>query len=1475
MAAVTHQIGTASSVDGTSYASGAFTPAAGQLLVVFVGAPGTTDGGTLSGSTGLTFYRAGTITANTKIVSVFVSEALTTAVSQTVTFSCAGGAATGAIIEVASVSGMSRTGASAALQVITNSGGIGAPSLTFAAACNTNNPTLVMVSNANNAATITPPAGWTERSDIGFATPTTGAEYATRDSGFAGTLVTFGSSASAWTGIGIELDASVVAPTTGVTTTSAVNTIAIESDTPLSGFNLVGAIGSMLLGVTLALSGVSGLGDVGTTSLVDTVVGLSGVSGTGVVDNTLADTSPVVSGVTDTGSVGSAIAEISSTLSGVIGTGSAYNADPTTELAGVVGTGFAGSITYQSNDVILSLSGTGDVGSAGGFTADAAATLFGATDIGAAGNVLSVSDTTLSGASGTGSADSVVAGVDTTLTGTAGTTAVGSTQFLGTDLTLSGVSATGDAGFVIAVSPDIAVQLTGANGVGDIGSAQSLDTVVGLFGANAVGVVDSVQSSTDLTGVIGTGSVNAPVIDIDMALAGISGVGSAGTIQSASVDLVLSGASGLGSIDTAPADNITALSGTLGVGAVDSGQATDVGVVLVGVSGTGSIYSAEPISEMAGVVGTGDVGTITFLLNDITLALTSTSAAGSAGDIIYQSFDVITALVGVTAPGAIDSMSFSVVADLSGTATAGYVGGLTPSSLINAVGRQVLGTIGNVTQGLQYPLTGNDTTTAVGNIIGVLQHITLPITGVSGSGAVDGFSFTESGSVDPTGIEAAGTIGTLACAIANAIAGNESPSAVGGFSFTKTGNVALTRVSALGSVGSLTYQRTKAFTGVVGGGNVGSLGVVIGNPSKRFRDVWQAVYVARQVLLNKIDDATRVAGVANATATTALTTRVTANENSITSQASSITALSASIAVKTTTFVQPTAPSGTGRTVGDTWIDSDDANKLYTWDGALWALRNLDAGVSVFAQIAAPSGVGRRIGDLWYDTDDNNKLYRWDGSAWVEISDARIAANATALSSLTTRVTVAEGTITSQSSSITSLNSSVVAAQTSANNAASAAAAAQTSANTANSTLSDIASDSLLTPGEKPVVITNRDVIVNEQSGIDAQATAYGITTEKASYDSAVNALVSYLATLTSPVAWDNLSGNTTIVGTTFRTNFSDVFATRQALLNKLTAVTKTNLDSNASATSALTTRVTATEGSITSQSSSITSLSNRVTTTETNITNQVDATTALTTRITDMQGAGQNMLTNSAVQANVLGWVGEGSVGGTFGRDTLGSAYMPAGMHTLVLSPASTGTVDVDYYYARQDVVCEPGKAYIASAYLCAERAKCFVYLIWLNQAGGTISTSITTSDAVAGGGTDLASNYTRMYLKATAPAGAKKVGVCFAYRKSISGVGGNNPYVLILRPMLEEVAAAQTTPSRWNSGGAEMFASYSLTLNVNGYVSGYQSNNDGTTANFAILADNFSIQSPGGGARTEYSLGNWRVYDASNVLRVRMGVW
>lgn len=123
------------------------------------------------------------------------------------------------------------------------------------------------------------------------------------------------------------------------------------------------------------------------------------------------------------------------------------------------------------------------------------------------------------------------------------------------------------------------------------------------------------------------------------------------------------------------------------------------------------------------------------------------------------------------------------------------------------------------------------------------------------------------------------------------------------------------------------------------------------------------------------------------------------------------------------------------------------------------------------------------------------------------------------------------------------------------------AADAQAAADAANAALANIASDGILAAGEKPPVIRDYSVITTEQAGIDAQATAYGVTTEKTTYDGKVTALTTYLGTLGGTTAWNDLSGNTTIDGPTFRAKFADVYTSRQALLNAIYAAAKAKAD--------------------------------------------------------------------------------------------------------------------------------------------------------------------------------------------------------------------------------------------------------------------------------------------------------------------------
>jgi hypothetical protein len=65
-------------------------------------------------------------------------------------------------------------------------------------------------------------------------------------------------------------------------------------------------------------------------------------------------------------------------------------------------------------------------------------------------------------------------------------------------------------------------------------------------------------------------------------------------------------------------------------------------------------------------------------------------------------------------------------------------------------------------------------------------------------------------------------------------------------------------------------------------------------------------------------------------------------------------------------------------------------------------------------------------------------------------------------------------------------------------------------------------------------------------------------------------------------------------------------------------------------------------------------------------------------------------------------------------------------------------------------------------------------------------------------------------------------------------------------------------------------------MVMDVDGRISGMKATATATQTDVVFAADKFSIVSPtGSGARTEYSGGNWRVYDSSGTLRVRMGIW
>ena len=111
------------------------------------------------------------------------------------------------------------------------------------------------------------------------------------------------------------------------------------------------------------------------------------------------------------------------------------------------------------------------------------------------------------------------------------------------------------------------------------------------------------------------------------------------------------------------------------------------------------------------------------------------------------------------------------------------------------------------------------------------------------------------------------------------------------------------------------------------------------------------------------------------------------------------------------------------------------------------------------------------------------------------------------------------------------------------------AAEAKADADSALSQLTDMASDSKLTPVEKQAIKVEWDGIVAEKTLYDSQANAFRIIAEKASYGTAYTTLSNYITPLLS-----SLTTTSTIVGTTFRANFASYYSARQTLLNKISS---------------------------------------------------------------------------------------------------------------------------------------------------------------------------------------------------------------------------------------------------------------------------------------------------------------------------------
>ena len=180
-----------------------------------------------------------------------------------------------------------------------------------------------------------------------------------------------------------------------------------------------------------------------------------------------------------------------------------------------------------------------------------------------------------------------------------------------------------------------------------------------------------------------------------------------------------------------------------------------------------------------------------------------------------------------------------------------------------------------------------------------------------------------------------------------------------------------------------------------------------------------------------------------------------------------------------------------------------------------------------------------------------------------------------------------------------------------------------------------------------------------------------------------MSALTSYLATLTSPKLWSDLTGDTTIVGSTFRTRFADVYTTRQALLNAIYAAAKAKADEAKDA--ADNAQDTANQG------------------------------VSLATSMAVINGGFETMPLG-------YGWTADSGAGWITSNDSGTPGVAPNGAKRVAGSGGNTGA------YRNNGIIgCQPGQVIAAQALIktVGMTGTAYVFISWLNAALGEIGTT------------------------------------------------------------------------------------------------------------------------------------------------------
>lgn len=518
---------------------------------------------------------------------------------------------------------------------------------------------------------------------------------------------------------------------------------------------------------------------------------------------------------------------------------------------------------------------------------------------------------------------------------------------------------------------------------------------------------------------------------------------------------------------------------------------------------------------------------------------------------------------------------------------------------------------------------------------------------------------------------------------------------------------------------------------------------------------------------------------------------------------------------------------------------------------------------AVFRQPTAPTADA--VGDIWIDSDDNNKLYRWDGTSWVETSDARIAANEAAI--VSEQTARADGD-TALSNSLNALTARVDTAEADIVTEQTARADGDAALTTQYNGLA-----ARMTTAEGDIQSNLAAIQAEEQARADAiSAEASARQTLAAKVDLKARTFYQNAAPTADgvgdiwfdtddgnkPYRWDGTNW-VAVDDARIASNEAAIVAEQQARADGDAA--------EASARTALAARVTTAENDIASNTSLITAEQTARADGDAALAAdialigarsgdgssfildmnsvKVDASTALGTRLSGI---------DSQISDNAAAIVNEQTA--------------RADADSAIASDVTALTARVDT--AEADIVSEQTARATADSAIASELA-----LLGAQNAGKTAFV-INTATAQIGGGETLA---TRFSALSAADANA----LSLIQSEETARINGDNALTSSLNTLGARVddaeaaiVAEQTARASGDSANATAItnltttvndnsasittlqssvngleARYGVALDVNGYVTGFLQNNDGTAGEFTILADKFRIVDPAGGAQ------------------------